>query len=63
MNDEKKSRFLRAFANLSYSEREEILKEFEQYMDMTFREKGLLNEKLLKSLGPISSFGCPFCGK
>jgi hypothetical protein len=56
------------YAELDYSEREEVKKFIQEFDAATFEKRKTfsegLNRTLNKSLGPVSSsYACPCCGK
>jgi hypothetical protein len=52
-----------AYSNLSYEERKDFQKFIKEFEESTFSERDVLNENFRKSLGPINSASCPYCGK
>lgn len=50
------------YSSLEYDERKEIREFIEEFEKKEYKEKRWINEDLKKSLGPISSAGCPCCG-
>ena len=56
------------YTELDNSEREEVRKFIKDYEDATIEKRKLFSEGVNKTInkanaGPISSFGCPCCGK
>lgn len=52
-----------AYSQLDWEERKEIRDFIEDFEKKEYSEKIDLNESLKRSLGPINSDVCPFCGK
>lgn len=52
--------------HLSDSEKKEVIEYLKDYMDSDKIEKSLLESRLFsnkRTLGPVSSANCPYCGK
>lgn len=57
---------LKGLLELSEKERSEVITESTRYEQRTFSEQKYVNEsfeKAQKTLGPISEFSCPCCGR
>ncbi len=52
-----------SYAELDYSERNEMREFIDKFEKSTISERITLNESFRKSLGPINSSSCPMCGK
>jgi hypothetical protein len=52
-----------AYSDLSWEERKEIRDFIENFEKKEYSEKRVINEQLRKSLGPINSGKCDWCGK
>ena len=52
-----------AYSDLSWDERKEIRDFIENFEKKEYSEKRVINEQLRKSLGPINSGKCEWCGK
>ena len=63
MTSDQVRRLKRAILQLSSNERDEIRKFLKEIDEDTLQEREKLNEDFNKSLGPVSSGGCPMCGK
>lgn len=55
------------YAELNYSEREEVKKFIQEFDNASIEKRKLFSENLRsianKSLGPTSDYSCPCCGK
>lgn len=61
--DEKVKRLLKVYLELD-SESKRVVRDFiTDYERKGFFEKASANESLNKSLGPLMSNSCPYCGK
>lgn len=61
--EKKVERLFNAFTELSEIERSAFVDRIEHYQRIGYPEKHALKEELRKSLGPINSAKCPYCGK
>lgn len=52
-----------AYSDLSWEERKEIRDFIENFEKKEYSEKRIINEQLRKSLYPINSGKCDWCGK
>ncbi|MEB2774605.1 hypothetical protein SYJ56_04765 [Algoriphagus sp. D3-2-R+10] len=51
------------YSELGIDERKEVREFIQEYEGKFYDEKKRLNEDLRKSLGPLSSAKCAYCGK
>jgi hypothetical protein len=51
------------YSELGIDERKEVRDFIKEYEEKYYDEKKRLNEDLRKSLGPVSSAKCAYCGK
>ncbi|MFT5914561.1 MAG: hypothetical protein ACI81T_001050 [Bacteroidia bacterium] len=61
--DEKVKRLLRVYSDLDWSERKEVRYFIDDFEEKEYSEKRKINESLNKSLGPLMTNSCPYCGK
>lgn len=57
---------IKAFINLSETEKAEFIEQVNKYQDGLYIEKRQINEEIEKSLqrtGPLNIGNCPICGK
>ncbi|NRS90842.1 hypothetical protein HNQ02_003789 [Flavobacterium sp. 7E] len=61
--DEKVKRLVKVYSELDWSERKVVRDFIEDFEKKEFSEKRAINEALNKSLGPLMTNACPYCGK
>lgn len=61
--DEKVKRLLKVYTELDYSQRKELREFIENYEKKEYKDKQAINESLNKSLGPLMTNVCSYCGK
>lgn len=61
--DEKVKRLLTVYTELDWDSRKEVRDFIKDFEEKDFTEKKSINESFRKSLGPLSSSSCPYCGK
>lgn len=63
VNQNKVDRVKKVYLDLN-SEEQELLKKFiKEYDRKPFNERTIIDDNLRKSLGPMLTTGCPYCGK
>lgn len=61
--DEKVKRLARVYSELDWSERKAVREFIEDFERKEISGKRAINESLNKSLGPLMTNACPYCGK
>ncbi|WP_433780483.1 hypothetical protein [Flavobacterium anhuiense] len=61
--DEKVKRLLKVYTELDYNQRKEVREYIENYEKKDLSEKRNISESLNKSLGPLMTNVCAYCGK
>ena len=61
--NEKIERIKLIYSELGIEERKEIREFIREYEDVFYDDKKKMKEDLRKSLGPLSSAICPYCGR
>lgn len=62
MNEKTKLVFL-GFLELSHSERQEFIDEWNEYREMALKSQIRLKENFRMDLGPLTTIRCPCCGR
>lgn len=60
--DEKVKRLLKVYSELEWKDRKAVRDFIEEY-EQNILERSTLRESLNKSLGPLMTNTCPYCGK
>lgn len=62
--DRKVAAVFRAYLSLDEAQKRELIRTMNEYIEGTLEEKSTLRASAIKvDVGPLSSGGCPFCGK
>ncbi len=61
--DEKVKRLLKVYSEFDYNQRKQVRDFIENYEKKDLQEKRSANESLNKSLGPLMTNTCAYCGK
>lgn len=61
--DDKIKRLLKVYSELDYDRRKAVREFITNFETKEYPEKKSISETLNKSLGPLMSNSCPYCGK